>query len=108
MDDLPVCRWREIRVDGGLLCHSQKFIAAPNRVTPEFCDRQTKLFEAFGLPIRPLTEWGVDEMIDAMRRDKKSLAGKLRFVLPTRLGHVELVEGVEEAAVRAVLSASVG
>ena len=94
-------------VSAGMVC-AGLLASKLGRVTPEFCDRQTKLFEAFGLPIRPLTEWGVDEMIDAMRRDKKSLAGKLRFVLPTRLGHVELVEGVEEAAVRAVLSASVG
>ena len=38
-----------------------------------------------------------------MRLDKKSEAGKLRFVLPTRMGHVELVGGVDEALVREVL-----
>jgi 3-dehydroquinate synthase len=35
--------------------------------------------------------------------DKKTVAGRLRFVLPTRLGHVELVDNVPEIEVRAVL-----
>jgi 3-dehydroquinate synthase len=39
-----------------------------------------------------------------MRRDKKSVAGRLRFVLPDRIGHVELVDGVPENVVREVLS----
>ena len=41
-----------------------------------------------------------------MARDKKAAAGKLRFVLPTRLGHVELVGGIAEAEVRGGLDAS--
>ena len=41
--------------------------------------------------------------IARMRLDKKSEAGKLRFVLPTRMGHVELVDGVDESLVRDVL-----
>jgi 3-dehydroquinate synthase len=39
-----------------------------------------------------------------MQRDKKALHGRLRFVLPTRIGHVELVSDVPEADVRAVLA----
>jgi 3-dehydroquinate synthase len=39
-----------------------------------------------------------------MGRDKKSEGGRLRLVLPTRLGHVELVRDVPVAAVRAVLT----
>ena len=36
-----------------------------------------------------------DELIELMYRDKKVERGKLRFVLPTRMGHVELVRDVE-------------
>jgi 3-dehydroquinate synthase len=36
-----------------------------------------------------------DELIEAMYHDKKVERGELRFVLPTRLGHVELVRGVK-------------
>jgi 3-dehydroquinate synthase len=39
-----------------------------------------------------------------MLLDKKTAGGRLRFVLPTRMGHVELVEGVDEALVRDVLA----
>jgi len=38
-----------------------------------------------------------------MHSDKKTVAGQLRFVLPSRLGAVELVEDVPEGEVLAVL-----
>jgi 3-dehydroquinate synthase len=43
------------------------------------------------------------ELIRAMHRDKKTSAGELRFVLPDRIGRVELVGGVAEADVLAAL-----
>ncbi len=90
-------------VSAGMAC-AARLAQNLGRVPPEFTARQSKLLEAFGLPTRPLPEWDEDGMIDAMRRDKKSLAGRLRFVLPSALGDVGLVEGVDEAAVRRVLS----
>jgi 3-dehydroquinate synthase len=39
-----------------------------------------------------------------MRLDKKTVGGKLRFVLPASMGQVELVDSVPEAAVRSVLA----
>jgi 3-dehydroquinate synthase len=44
-----------------------------------------------------------DLLIDAMQRDKKVAHGRLRFVLPTRMGHVELVSDVPEDDVREAL-----
>ena len=38
-----------------------------------------------------------------MQRDKKTIGGKLRFVLPTQLGHVELFNDVPEKTVREVI-----
>jgi 3-dehydroquinate synthetase len=38
-----------------------------------------------------------------MARDKKTVGGRLRFVLPTRIGHVELVDGIDPAAVRSII-----
>jgi 3-dehydroquinate synthase len=69
----------------------------------ELTDRQEKLLTAFGLPTAPDPAWPADALLDAMRRDKKAQAGKLRFVLPTRLGHVETVGDVPESLVREVL-----
>lgn len=76
-----------------------------DRIPQEIADRQERLLAALELPLR-LPEglnWTAEELIGAMRLDKKTLGGQLRFVLPTRLGHVELVPGIEEAVVREVL-----
>lgn len=34
---LPACRWREIRSDGTLACHSEQFITPPNDVLADYC-----------------------------------------------------------------------
>ena len=61
--------------------------------------RQTDLLASCGLPTQ-LAAADADAMLPVMMRDKKVAHGKLRFVLPTDLGVVELVGGVEESAVR--------
>jgi 3-dehydroquinate synthase len=75
------------------------------RVDRDFCDRQCALFTAFGLPVALPADcrWSGTAVLDRMRLDKKSAGGRLRFVLPARMGHVELVDGVAEADVLAVL-----
>ncbi|MEL6110552.1 MAG: 3-dehydroquinate synthase [Planctomycetota bacterium] len=70
----------------------------------ELLARQTRLLTACGLPIT-LTDADPDEMLPVMMRDKKVAHGKLRFILPTRIGHVKLVGDVEEGAVRAAIEA---
>lgn len=74
------------------------------RVDPSLATRQTALLEAVGLPTRlpAMSQLVVDDIIDRMRLDKKSVAGRLRFVLPSRLGHVDLVPDVPEDVVRAI------
>lgn len=68
------------------------------RVDRTFAERQNRLLEALVLPTRA-TPMDLEDLIEAMRHDKKSEHGKLRFVLPTKLGHVELVDGVDERLV---------
>jgi len=74
------------------------------RVDAAFTERQRELLQAFQLPTGIPEEWPAEELIAAMYRDKKTEAGKLRFILPTRMGHVELVDGVNEPLVRRVLT----
>ena len=62
-----------------------------------------KLLSAFSLPITLTGEWDVEEVLEAIRRDKKGKQGQIRFVLPETIGKVRLIEGVEEAAIRRVL-----
>lgn len=87
--------------------HAARLAARLGRIDDEFVARQQALLEALHLPtdLPPeLRSTDVDSLLRAMQGDKKTEHGRLRFVLPTRLGHVELVAGVPEADVRAVLA----
>ena len=46
-----------------------------------------------------------DTLLAIMARDKKALHGRLRFVLPDRIGQVELIKGVDHAAATAAIAA---
>lgn len=76
------------------------------QVDGSLTQRQIALTEAVGLPTRlpEGCELKQDDVIGRMKLDKKTVAGQLRFVLPTRLGHVEVFTDVDEADVRRVLS----
>lgn len=88
-------------VSAGMVC-AARLACALGLTAEDLGTRQERLLERFGLPIRP-RRWPVDDLLRVMRSDKKTVAGRLRLILPRRLGCVELVEGVPEEAVRAVL-----
>ncbi len=66
-------------------------------------ERLIALLDRLGLPnaAGPLDP---DALLDAMTRDKKNRAGRVRFVLPRRLGQVELTDAPAPDDVRAVLN----
>jgi 3-dehydroquinate synthase len=76
-----------------------------NRIDAATVERQSRLLTALGLPIAlpDTVHLSTRDILDSMRLDKKTVGGHLRFVLPTRLGHVELVDEVAEDDVCAVL-----
>jgi 3-dehydroquinate synthase len=82
----------------GMQC-AARLAAQLGRVDQEFVVRQEKLLLALGLPVK-VPDLDVDALMSAMQRDKKVEHGKLRFVLPSRLGHVELVGGISAEDVR--------
>ena len=45
-------------------------------------------------PLPPISDLSAKEALQVIRHDKKVLRGKLHFVLPTGLGHVEIVDNV--------------
>lgn len=57
----------------------------------------------FGLPTQHPVTRQVDEMLHAMRRDKKAHQGRLAFSLLREIGECRLVEDVDAEAVRTVL-----
>lgn len=73
------------------------------RIDANFVARQQSLLEAVKLPLA-VPDVDRDELIELMYRDKKVERGKLRFVLPTRLGHVELVRDVATDEVVAAMN----
>jgi 3-dehydroquinate synthase len=89
-------------VSAGMVCAS-RLAEKLGRIPADVTERQLKLLTAFGLPVEANPDWSVEDQIAVMRRDKKAVAGTLRFVLPTKLGEVELVSGVPEELVRSVL-----
>ena len=65
--------------------------------------RQLNLLRAFSLPTGPEKSWSIHELVATMRKDKKAVGGRMRFILPTRLGEVALFDDVPEPDVRTVL-----
>jgi 3-dehydroquinate synthetase len=61
--------------------------------------RIVAVIEKAGLPARGL-KLDVGEVVDAMAFDKKAKSGRLRFVLPDRIGHVVIRDDVPVDAVR--------
>src|SRR5690606_1018520 len=68
--------------------------------------RQLALIQAVGLPtaLPAGTSFPPEAVLSRMRLDKKNAGGKLRFILPTRLGEVRLFDDVPDSAVREVLT----
>ena len=91
----------------GMQC-AARLARALGRIGDDFVERQGALLRSLQLPTEIPTHVDPGELLAAMRHDKKVAHGKLRFVLPTRLGHVELVDQVPEAEIRSAIEVSVG
>lgn len=90
-------------VAAGMVCAS-RLAQRRGLIGADVTERQVRLLQRFGLPLAPKPEWPADELIATMRKDKKAIGGRMRFILPTRLGEVALFDDVPEADVRAVLT----
>lgn len=67
--------------------------------------RIMRLLERFGLPTHlPKADPGV--LMSLMDTDKKAVSGKVRFVLPTKIGQVEVVKEVSRDILRRALKES--
>ncbi len=65
-------------------------------------DRIERLVERLELPTR-IEGCDIGRLIGAMKHDKKNKLGRIRFVLPKRLGHVELTDAPADEDIREVL-----
>lgn len=63
--------------------------------------------EAYG-PIPALTGIAADRLASRLSSDKKTVQGRIHFVLPVRIGEVKMVSGIEEAAVLDAIRSALG
>ena len=56
-------------------------------------------------PLPPIADVSSAHILDAMKHDKKMVAGRLHFVLPTAIGATTIVDDVTEKEMRAALKA---
>jgi 3-dehydroquinate synthase len=86
----------------GMMC-AARLAQRLGRVDAAFVERQQELLESLQLPLA-VPDIPADDLIDLMYHDKKVDRGKLRFVLPSRLGHVELVRDVPSEDIEAAIA----
>lgn len=89
-------------VAAGMVCAS-RLAERLGLIDSAMTQRQVYLLQRFGLPVRP-EPWPVAELLNVMRSDKKAVAGRLRLILPRRIGEVALFDNIAENEVVAVLS----
>jgi 3-dehydroquinate synthase len=79
-------------------------IAARRNVMPA-ADREAlaALITRLG-PLPPIADLSGARMLEAMRHDKKVVAGRLHFVLPTGIGGTSIVNDVTEKEIKAALT----
>lgn len=70
--------------------------------------RQDQLIAQTGLPTHIPEQLDVAEMVDILQTDKKVKAGKVRFILPTRLGEVKITDQVPADAIAIVVKSCQG
>jgi 3-dehydroquinate synthase len=86
----------------GMMC-AARLAERLGRIDASLIDRQYRLLTALNLPTA-VPQLETEDVLRVMSRDKKVEHGRLRFVLPSRMGHVELVAGVPADDVRAALA----
>ena len=79
----------------GMICAS-RLAELLGRITPDDTRRQSDLLSALNLPIEVPSDLRnrPEDILRCMMLDKKTERGELRFVLPSRIGHVETVRGI--------------
>jgi 3-dehydroquinate synthase len=75
------------------------------RIPSTLVERQEKLLHNLNLPTR-YSGADPEQLWQVMQHDKKVEHGKLRFILPTKLGHVELVPAISWEQARDAMAAA--
>ena len=80
-----------------------KLAVAMNLLEVSELRRMEKLITAFDLPVIAPQNMGFAEFKRHKRRDKKNIAGKLRFIIPTAIGQSEIRDDVTQDTLQEIL-----
>jgi 3-dehydroquinate synthase len=69
------------------------------KLTQSDLDRIKNLLIRAKLPVSRPTQMPVESYLPHMLRDKKVLSGQLRLVVPTKIGHVDVIDGIDKSIV---------
>ena len=67
-------------------------------------NRQNKLIVKAGLPTKVASQIKVKDVLETIKNDKKVKSGKVRFILPTKIGHVKITDKVSADVVKEAVS----
>jgi 3-dehydroquinate synthase len=97
-----VTRFRRFR-HGEAVAYGMLVAAGLGRARGSLADRDAQaladIIASLG-PLPPISDLSSSQMIEAMRHDKKMVAGRLHFVLPTAVGAATIVDDVNEKEIR--------
>ncbi|MEZ6039868.1 MAG: 3-dehydroquinate synthase [Planctomycetaceae bacterium] len=80
----------------GMVCAS-RLAESLGRISNQDTQRQISLLQALSLPVHVPADLAgrTDEIVRCMMLDKKTEGRELRFILPSAMGHVETVRGID-------------
>ena len=86
------------------MCMAADLAVSEGSISQEEAERMEDLLKAFQLPV---TASGLglssEKLLQAMRHDKKNTGGKIRLVLPGRIGHAEVFDGISAGRIEEAL-----
>ncbi len=85
------------------MCMAARMSTRIGMIAPTTRDRVIALIARAGLPTTPPAGTSVDELLDAMRVDKKNQDGRIRLVLLDAIGHASVRQDYDQQALREVL-----
>ncbi len=86
------------------MCLEARLSARLSLIGKEEAARIRHLIDAYGLPTHIPSHIDEEAILAAMQLDKKAVAGELRFVLPERIGRVNIHKGIDDTLLRELLS----
>ena len=85
----------------GMVC-AVRLAEKQGMMTAHEAKRVIDLIKNYGLPV-DYGELDADDIIDRMRMDKKSTAGKIKLVLPVGIGKSEIIASITDEQIKSVL-----